>query len=134
VVGGSGTPKRIGEGRQTVRRIALTSAVGVQFITTLIAEDEERIQKAVRSGKKPRPTKTRGGKTLPECFAKATELCAMLADARDVVRKDKSKKRAAELNGKVIELEDERLGLMDTLDTNKRQIAAIPMDLTVNRS
>jgi RNA polymerase primary sigma factor len=124
--------KRIEEGEQTVRRIALTSAVGVQFITNLIAEDEERIQKAVRSGKKPRPTKTRGGKTLPEVFSKATELCGVLADARDVVRKAKSKKRAAELNEKVIELEDELLGLMDTLDLNKRQIAAISMDIQVH--
>jgi len=124
--------KRIEDGEVTVKRIALTSAVGVQFIHELVAEDEERIQKAVRSGKKPRPTKTRGGKTLQEVLAAATSLCAVLEDRRADVRKAKSKKRQAELGEKAMEIEDELLGLMETLDLNKRQIALISLRIQDN--
>ncbi len=119
--------KRIEDGEQTVKRIALTSAIGVAFIQELIAEDEERIQKAVRSGKKPRPTKTRGGKTLTEVMALGNGLVEKVEDQREEVRKAKSKKRVAEINDKIDEIEDELFALMDTLDLNKRQIALISL-------
>ena len=117
--------KRIEEGEYTVKRIALTSAVGVQHLEILISDDEQRIQKAIRSGKRPRPAKTKEGKTFQSLSEEATVLCASLADGREALKKAKSKRRQSEAEELVIELEDDLFALMETLDLTKRQIGRI---------
>jgi len=117
--------KRIEDGEYTVKRIALTCALGIQFVEELIAEDEERIQKAAKSGKRARPTKTRTGKTLHEVRVAAVELAKQLTVLRAQAEKIKSKKRRAEVDLHVTSIEDELLAIMETLDLSKRQIATI---------
>jgi RNA polymerase primary sigma factor len=117
--------KRIEEGEFTVKRIALTSALGVQFLDDLILEDEDRINKAIKSGKRPRPTKTRTGKTLHEVKGMTEELLGKLAGLRDELEKAKSKKRKNELDEQITDTEDELLAVMETLDLSKKQTALI---------
>ncbi|MEQ1502697.1 MAG: RNA polymerase sigma factor RpoD [Myxococcota bacterium] len=117
--------KRIEEGEFTVKRIALTSALGVQFVDDLIFEDEERIQKAVKSGKRPRPTRTKQGQTLGEVKTAAEDLLKKLATCRDELEKAKSKKRRSEVDEQIAETEDELLGYMDTLELSKKQTALV---------
>ena len=117
--------KRIEEGELTVKRIALTSAVGVGFVDELIAEDEERIQKAIRSGKRPRPLKTRSGKTLQQVKEQTLAWLAERADCLVELEKTKAKKRRDEIEEKARNTEDDLYALMDTLDLSKRQIALV---------
>ena len=117
--------KRIEDGEITVKKISLTSAVGVSFIEEMVAEDEERIQKAIKSGKKPRPTKTRAGRTLVETRDLAQKLCVDLEELNEEVRKAKSKKRAQELKDQITQIENELVDVMESLDLTKRQIAEI---------
>ena len=117
--------KRIEEGELTVKRIALTSAAGVDFIEELIAEDEERVQKALRSGKRPRPNRTKDGESLTKAHARALGLLAELAEARGVLAKAKSKRRRLEAEETLADAKDELYFHMETLDLSKKQIAVI---------
>ena len=117
--------KRIEDGEYTVKRIALTSAVGVHFIDDLIAEDEERVSKAVKSGKKPKAARSKDGKSLSEVKSAAGALLDRLQAFRDGLTKAKSKRKRNELEENVAEVEDELLEAMDTLDLSKKQISEI---------
>ena len=117
--------KRIEEGEMTVKQIVLTSSLGVQFIEELIERDEERIQKAIRSGKRPRPTKTKDGLSLQAAYEKAQGHLEGVIGARDEHAKAKSKKRRSEAEEQMFEAEDVLYAHMETLDLSKRQIATI---------
>ena len=121
--------KRIEEGELTVRRIALTSSVGVNYILQLIDEDEERIQKAIRSGKRPRPSKTKTGKSLTEAHTIAEGLNASYLKIEEEFRKAKSKKRRQDLEEQVMDAEDALYDHMETLDLSKRQVADISQNI-----
>jgi len=117
--------KRIEEGEYLVKRIALISSQGVTFIDDLIKEDEERIQKAVKSGKKPKPTKTTDGKSLSEARALAMvaneERLKLSAD----VRSAKSKRKREALEQDLEDAEDTQFEVMESLDLSKKQIGTI---------
>ena len=117
--------KRIEDGELTVKRFALTSALGVNFIDDLIAEDEERIAKAVKSGKRPKPTKTKEGHTLPEVKSHCHQFLERLKDLRESLTKAKSKKKRTEYDEAALECEEELLTSMESLDLAKKQIATI---------
>jgi RNA polymerase primary sigma factor len=117
--------KRIEQGELTVKRIALTSSVGVNYITELIVEDEERIQKAIRAGKRPRPAKTRQGKSLNDVFEESTTVNEELLALREQHQKAKSRKKKREFEERVLNTEDDLYALMDTLNLSKRQVAII---------
>ena len=117
--------KRIEDGDLTVKQIALTSSVGVHFIHDLIAEEEERVQKAIRSGKRPRATKTRNGRTLHRILEEAGTANDTLLERRNDARRAKSKKRRAECEELVADSEDDLFAVMDSLQLQKRQIAVI---------
>jgi RNA polymerase primary sigma factor len=117
--------KRIEAGEAAVRRTVLTSAAAVLYVETLIAEDNDRIAKAVQAGKKPRPTKTRAGKTLAELHEAVTRLAVEFTDLKEECKKAKSKKRAQEVQERFTAVASELIGWMETLDHSKRQIADI---------
>jgi RNA polymerase primary sigma factor len=117
--------KRIEEGELVVKRIALTSALGVQYLDDLILEEEERIQKALKSGKRPRPTKTRVGMTLRDVKNATEECLTRIAAHRDEIEKAKGRRRRLEIEALITEAENELLGLMDTLELTKKQTALI---------
>jgi RNA polymerase primary sigma factor len=117
--------KRIEDGEVGVKRIALTSPLGLQFVDDLIFEEDERIQKALKSGKRPRPMRTRQGLTLLEVKTQSEVDAKKLAGLRDELDKAKSKKRRNEVEDDIAVCEDELLGLMDSLDLTKKQISQV---------
>ena len=119
--------KRIEDGEFTVKRFALTAAIGVKFIEDLIVEDEERIQKALKSGKRPRPTKTKTGHTLAEAKTEAEAHLTRLKELREQLSKAKSKRKRGEFEEAVEECEEELLTTMEGLDLSKKQIAEISL-------
>ncbi len=119
--------KRIEDGEYTVKRIALTSSLGVQFINDLIIEDQERIQKALKSGKKPRPSKTQDGRSLTEALASAKVANKSLLAAHERLAKAKSKKRRTEAGEVVFDAEEVLFDVMETLELSKKQIATISL-------
>ena len=117
--------KRIEEGEYTVKRIALTSSEGVAMIDDLIEEDEIRIQKAVKSGKRPRPTKTTDGKSLTDVKKLAVEANEVFLKKVDAYDKAKSKKRRASAEEDMLDAQDTLYEILETLDLSKRQISLI---------
>ncbi len=117
--------KRIEEGEYTVKRIALTCSVGVAFIDDLIDENEQRMAKAIKSGKRPRPFKTKDGSSLEELRGQAITVNENLGGLRQDLQRCKSKKRRRDMEEQVLDTEDELFELMESLDLSKRQIAMI---------
>jgi RNA polymerase primary sigma factor len=119
--------KRIEDGEYTVKRIALTSTAAVTFIDDLLEEERERIAKAVKSGKRPRMTKTTDGGTLKSIRGTALIANAALFRARDELSKAKSRKKSLALEEQVLDLEDDLYAIMDNLELTKKQISIISM-------
>ncbi len=119
--------KRIEEGEYTVKRIALTSSVGVDFIEDLIEEDDARVAKAIKSGKKPKPFKSADGKNLTELLELSRVTNEELLEKTDLLLKAKSKKKREELEDVVLETSEDLYELMDTLELSKKQIAIISL-------
>ncbi|MBX2799131.1 MAG: RNA polymerase sigma factor RpoD [Myxococcales bacterium] len=117
--------KRIEDGEYTVKRFALTAALGVSYIDDLIVEDEERIQKALKSGKRPRPAKSSDSRSLADVKTDAEGSLSRLKDLREQLSKAKSKRKRNEFEEAVLDCEEELLGTMDTLDLSKKQIAVV---------
>ena len=117
--------KRIEDGEYTVKRIALTSTVAVAFVDDIMADERERIAKAVKSGKRPRATKTGDGGTLSGLRGTSLIANAALLRARDDLSKAKSRKKTLELEEHVLELEEDLYDIMENLDLSKKQIAII---------
>jgi RNA polymerase primary sigma factor len=119
--------KRIEEGEYTVKRIAMTSSVGVQFIDDLIEENDQRIAKALKSGKKPRPYKTKTGSKLADVRTESLGANEVLISVRTELGRSKSKKKTREFEERVLDAEDDLFELMESLELSKRQIAVISM-------
>jgi RNA polymerase primary sigma factor len=117
--------KRIEEGELTVKRIVLTSTLGVTYIHEIIAADEERIFKAQRSGKKAKPTLTTDGQSLHNLSTRATEQNGELLNFESELRKAKSKKRQRALDVEIGQTRDVLYGMMETAEYSKKQIAII---------
>jgi len=71
--------KRIDEGEALVRHATLASPLAVGLVRAQWAEEEERVQAALKAGKKPRRTRTKAGKTLDQVLADLAELHARRA-------------------------------------------------------
>jgi RNA polymerase primary sigma factor len=67
--------KRIEEGENIVDGAVLTSPVTNRILLRLIAAEEERCEKAIRGGKRPRRTKSSEGKSLPEVLEDVRVMC-----------------------------------------------------------
>ena len=117
--------KRIEEGESIVRFIVQTSRLGIEYIQELIEEEQERYDKALRAGKKPRKSKTMSVERLEKDYTRALELHEEMRKARDEYTKAKSKKRQQEWEEKVAEHEDDFYAHMETLNLTKKQIPVI---------
>ncbi len=118
--------KRIEEGVLTVKHVVLTSHVAVQYIDRLIEENEARVAKAIRSGKRPEPFKTRpGGLTLEQAKTKALGLHETYQEAYVELTKAKSKRKVEEAEDVLAEASEELYSFMETLDLQKQQLTDI---------
>ncbi len=117
--------KRIEDGEVSVKQIALTSSVGVEFIRDLIGEEEERIQRAIRSGKRPRVAKARGGRTLEKLYDEGHQTAERIGDLQEEIERAKTQKRLDEIESEIADLQQSLYELLDGLNLSKRQIATI---------
>jgi RNA polymerase primary sigma factor len=115
--------KRIEEGEQIVERNLLASPYTVTLVQQLIDAEEERCAKAVRGGKKPRRTKTKDGKALPELLEAVEEGLAAREDAKKEVRRAKSKKKTAEAEAELNVAELALIQLVKTAELSKQHVA-----------
>ncbi len=114
--------QRIEAGELAVRRIVLTSAMAVQCVAELITADRERIQKAARSGKRARPTKSTDGRTLEAVHQDAIAARSVILKLRDDGVQTKSRRREDEINA-AVEIAEVRLQqLLETTPITKAHI------------
>jgi RNA polymerase primary sigma factor len=119
--------KRIEEGEHLTKRLTLTSPLAIGIVRALVAEDEDRMQKAIKSGKKPRKTKTKAGKTLDAVLAEMEGF----HEQRRTLRKDVERlkgspaEKAEAAQTALTDVEDGILALLDTLDLEKRHTSDI---------
>ena len=66
--------KRIEEGERVVWRSLLTSPYTRRLVIELVEDEEERCQKAIRGGKRPRRTKLKDGRALPDVLDAVEQL------------------------------------------------------------
>ncbi|MBM4392165.1 MAG: RNA polymerase sigma factor RpoD [Deltaproteobacteria bacterium] len=121
--------KRIEEGEVAVRRSTLGSPLGMKIVEAMLAEEDDRMQKAVKSGKKPRRARTKTGKTLDVVQRELRELHVR----RSALLKDRERVRGEKQNAAVVEqivvVEAEILVLMDGLELERRHITDISHNL-----
>jgi RNA polymerase primary sigma factor len=121
--------KRIEEGEQIVERNLLASPYTLTLVQQLIDAEEERCAKAVRGGKKPRRTKTKEGKSLPELFDGVEVALAAREEAKKEVRRAKSKKKTAEAEAELDVAELALIALVKTADLSKAHVAEACTDV-----
>ena len=66
--------KRIEEGEVLIHRLIYTSSLAVGILRRLWAEDEDRIQRALKAGKKAKKAKTKAGSTYDELLERLDAL------------------------------------------------------------
>ena len=121
--------KRIEEGEQIVERNLLASAYTLTLVRQLIEAEEERCAKAVRGGKKPRRTKTKKGKSLPDLLVAVEAALAVREEGRKEVRRAKSKKKTAEAEAELDTAELALIALVKTADISKQHVADACLDV-----
>jgi RNA polymerase primary sigma factor len=114
--------KRIEEGEQLVRRLTLTSPLAIRIVRDMLAEEDDRLQKAARAGKKARRAKTKQGKTLDVVLTELEALHAQRADLAAGIAKDEAEAGAKEA---FTASEDATLEIMDSLELERRHITDI---------
>lgn len=115
--------KRIEEGEQIVERNLLASPYTLILVRQLIDAEEERCAKAVRGGKKPRRSKTKEGKSLPQLLDAVEQALANREDGRKNVRRAKSKKKTLEAEALLDGAELELIRVVNTADLSKTHIS-----------
>jgi RNA polymerase primary sigma factor len=121
--------KRIEEGERIVSRSLLTSPFTCRLVQELVEDEEERCLKAIRGGKRPRRTKLRDGRTLPEVLDAVEQLVEDRAEARKDLARSKSLRRRVEAQGRVDGLDEELFVLMMKLDIPKRKLYGACLEL-----
>ena len=108
--------KRIEEGENIVNGAVLTSSVTVRILKRLIDAEEERCEKAVRGGKRPRRAKSSEGKSLNGVLEDVIELVAKRDDVLKELKRAKSKKRQKEHQERLDEVDALMLKKMGTIE------------------
>jgi RNA polymerase primary sigma factor len=117
--------KRIEEGEILVKRLTLTSPLAIGIVNALVLEDEDRMQKAIKSGKKPRKTKTKAGKFLDQVVEEMNTLHESRRTLRKEVERHKGTDKAEGVRTALTDVEDAILAILDTLDLEKRHTTDI---------
>jgi len=117
--------KRIEEGERIVDGAVLTSAVTFRILTRLIDAEEERCEKAVRGGKRPRRVKSSEGKSLPEVLVDIQALNDERSGVLKELKRAKSKKRQREQQDVLDEVDGRMLKKMATIDIPNPAMALV---------
>ena len=117
--------RRIEEGETIVNHNVLTSPIGVAYIQTLIENDAARVQRAIKSGKRPKAARTTDDRSYDEAQAIALAHLETLEAAKHRLRKARSKKRRDSFGDEVGEAALLLLRVMESFNLSKRQIDEI---------
>ena len=119
--------KRIEDGELAIRRVALTSSLGVTFLGEMAAEDTIRVVRGTALGKRVRAFKTRRGQSLTEAHEGAATVDAQLTALREAASDlDESDSINSDQSAQAIfETEEVLLGIFDSIDIDKKQVGAI---------
>ncbi|MGC6494098.1 MAG: RNA polymerase sigma factor RpoD [Myxococcota bacterium] len=117
--------KRIEQGEDLIKQVVLTSTIGVEYLQELIVHDEERIAKALRSGKRARPTTATDGRSLAEVLEQARSINVRFMAHVEDREKAKSKKRRLQADVLVQAASGELHALLSSVEYSKRQLAII---------
>ena len=108
--------KRIEEGENIVNGAVLTSSVTIRILKRLIDAEEERCEKAVRGGKRPRRAKSSEGKSLNGVLEDVMALVGQREDVLKDLKRAKSKKRQKEHQDRLDEVDVVMLKKMGTIE------------------
>ncbi|MFT4978352.1 MAG: RNA polymerase primary sigma factor [Myxococcota bacterium] len=122
--------KRIEEGELLVNHHILTSPLVLKIIQQQLDEQDQRRQKAVRGGKKPREVTSSEGLDLDAVMAKSQLLVGALQEARMELSRAKSKKRMAACEVLVAEAHETLYTHAKTVEITKRQIKQAAFEIT----
>ncbi|HND29985.1 MAG TPA: RNA polymerase sigma factor region1.1 domain-containing protein, partial [Myxococcota bacterium] len=117
--------QRIEQGEALVRRITLTSPLVLGVVDALVAEEEDRVNRALKAGKKPRRIRSKTGKTLDLIRA---ELISMHQTRRECFRatRDEDGEETGEAAMDRLRLADDAiLELVETIELDKKYIGEI---------
>jgi RNA polymerase primary sigma factor len=115
--------KRIEEGEQIVEQHLLTSALTFKLVQQLVDDEEDRCQKAIRGGKKPRRTRTKAGLTLPELRDQVRDLVEKKTALVHECDRTRSRKRQEELGIEIKAIEAQLLEAAGTVEISKRALS-----------
>ena len=117
--------KRIEEGELLIKRNTLGSPLGIAIVEAMLAEEDDRMARAARAGKKARRQRIKSGKTLDVVLASLQGLHTRRAGClreRDRARSElKSKALDTEINA----IDDEILSIMDGLELDRSHVTTI---------
>jgi len=114
--------KRIEEGENTIRRVVLTSAMGLGALEQDHEEDQERTRKAARAGKPARVSVTRDGQPLGEVCEAVRALHARKTELSNQLARAKSKKRKSEYEAQIDLVDQVIFTHMETAGFSKQRV------------
>ena len=121
--------KRIEEGESAVKRLTLTSPLGLGIVEAMLADEDERIAKAVRAGKKMRRAKTKNGKTLDVLVVELSDLQAKKRSLTKDLGRARTEDRAKVIDAALCELDEAILTGMDSIELERKHIADIALKI-----
>ena len=121
--------KRIEEGEQIVHCGLMTSPVTLRILGILHIEQEERCEKAIRGGKKPRRVNSSEDLAIEEVLVHMTDLVTAREGIRTDLYRAKSKKRQREIQVRLDDLEVIMIAKMKTIDVPARVVASVCQDI-----
>ena len=121
--------KRIEEGESKVRKLVLTSSLGVSFVQHLMDEEQTQNEQTLKTGKRPRIFKTRTGNTLQDIAREGQEINNLVLEARVQLKKAKSKKRRKAAEVLVEEHEQHLYAILDSAGISKQSIGRISTEI-----
>jgi RNA polymerase primary sigma factor len=117
--------KRIEDWDLSVKRLTLSNALALDIVRTLVADDEERAQQALKAGKKPRRSRTKAGKTFEAALAELQVLHARRAELRGTRDPDRDEPVATVRSDALDAVEAEIVEVMDSFELDRKHMADI---------
>jgi len=116
--------QRIEEGESLVRRITMTSPLSMAIVEQMVKDEEERLNKLLKAGKRPRKNRSALGQTIDETYEALKELHSR---RRQLFRDSRNEdgEETCDISSALQELDQQILSLMDSLELDRKYIQEI---------